>query len=186
TMTDENQIIVWQADYKPFGEVTITTSTIDNNLRFPGQYYDAETGLYYNYFRYYDPNTGRYITSDPIGLRGGINTFAYVGGNPVMYIDPEGLWAKSALVVIAVVEGVRAAAAWPDVKNWRDEANNKFTSDKDKHAWISEQIAREHGADISAIYGIGKEVFDLTPWGGNPEWADLEADFDGIKKACGF
>ncbi|MCP4473081.1 MAG: RHS repeat protein, partial [Gammaproteobacteria bacterium] len=48
TMTDENQIIVWQADYKPFGEVTITTSTIDNNLRFPGQYYDAETGLYYN------------------------------------------------------------------------------------------------------------------------------------------
>ena len=58
---------------------------------YPGQYYDPETELHYNYFRYYNPQTGRYITPDPIGLEGGINLFLYVAGNPVNLIDPSGL-----------------------------------------------------------------------------------------------
>jgi RHS repeat-associated protein len=96
-LSDENGISVWSAVYDPFGRATVNEdvdndgSNVTLNFRFPGQYHDAESGLYYNYFRYYDPDTGRYITSDPIGLDGGFNTYAYVESNPLTRIDPLGL-----------------------------------------------------------------------------------------------
>jgi len=65
------------------------------NQRFPGQYFDRETGLHYNYFRDYDPQTGRYVQSDPIGLAGGINTYGYAEANPLIYVDPYGLSASA-------------------------------------------------------------------------------------------
>jgi RHS repeat-associated protein len=91
-MTDSAGAVVWSADYKPFGEATITVSTITNNLRFPGQYYDTETGLNYNYFRDYNPVIGRYVQADPIGNMSGQNhLFVYVGNNPIRLTDPQGL-----------------------------------------------------------------------------------------------
>ena len=90
-ITDKNGNIVWKADYKPFGEITLTTAAVENNFRFPGQFYDAETGLHYNWHRYYDAGTGRYLTPDPIGLEGGINLYAYVMNNPVRFSDLFGL-----------------------------------------------------------------------------------------------
>jgi RHS repeat-associated protein len=90
-MTDSTGTVVWSADYKPFGEATIIISTITNNLRLPGQYYDAETGLFYNYFRDYNPAIGGYIEADPIGLFGGINPYRYVNNSPILRMDPRGL-----------------------------------------------------------------------------------------------
>ncbi len=90
-LTDSTGALVWSADYLPFGRADVNVETVDNNLRFAGQYYDEETGLHYNRYRYYDPSLGRYLRADPIGLYGGINLYAYVQNDPVNMIDPLGL-----------------------------------------------------------------------------------------------
>jgi RHS repeat-associated protein len=91
-MTNEKGGVVWEASYKPFGEVDVgTNSTVVNNFRFPGQYLDEETGLHYNYHRYYISLAGRFINADPIGLLGGINVYAYVLNNPINSVDLFGL-----------------------------------------------------------------------------------------------
>ena len=89
-LTDASNTVVWRGDYSPFGQANETVKTVEQNLRFPGQYYDKETGLHYNYFRDYDPSIGRYIQSDPIGLRGGLSTYGYSHQNPIKFIDPDG------------------------------------------------------------------------------------------------
>ncbi len=90
-ISDSQQNKVWSLEQKAFGESTLSDNQITFNIRFPGQYYDSESGLHYNWHRYYDPSLGRYVQSDPIGLNGGINTYGYAYQNPVMYTDPNGL-----------------------------------------------------------------------------------------------
>ncbi len=98
TLANGRPVWTWNPD--PFG----TTPPNQNptgagvfpyNLRYPGQYFDAETSTHYNMARDYNPSTGRYIQSDPIGLAGGVNTYGYVGGNPVSWIDPTGTLQSS-------------------------------------------------------------------------------------------
>jgi RHS repeat-associated protein len=89
-ITNSSKTIVWQWHSDPFGNGAPTGSLV-YNLRFPGQYFDSETGHSYNYFRDYDPSTGRYIESDPFGLVGGLNSYRYVGDNPLVWEDKLGL-----------------------------------------------------------------------------------------------
>ncbi len=116
-ITDSQQAVVWRADYATFGKATVQARVVEGatktasggiistanaatnaakpfefNLRFAGQYEDVESGYHYNWHRYYDPNTGRYLTPDPIGLAGGLNGYGYAGQDPLRSIDPYGLF----------------------------------------------------------------------------------------------
>jgi RHS repeat-associated protein len=102
-LVDESGKVVWLAKYRAWGglkggrqaraSVNSSLDAAGNAIRAPGQYEDAETGLHYNRHRYYDPQTGRFISKDPIGLAGGVNVYAYAE-NPVLWTDPLGLAAK--------------------------------------------------------------------------------------------
>ena len=87
----------WKAQSEAFGAAGIlqSQSTITMNLRFPGQYYDEETGTHYNFFRDYGVNIGRYIQADPIKLEGGVNVYSYLLGRPLVDVDVYGLYGWS-------------------------------------------------------------------------------------------
>ncbi len=90
-LTDELGRVVWSSSYDVHGQISdLHVDKRENHLRFPGQYEDAETGLFYNFHRYYDPASGRYINKDPIGLLGGLNHYEYTH-NPINWSDPLGL-----------------------------------------------------------------------------------------------
>jgi len=96
-LTGTDGSVVWRAVYRAWGNTLRTEQAAAENtepvyqpLRYQGQYFDAETGLHYNRFRYYDPDAGRFVSQDPIGLAGGVNLYQYAP-NPLSWVDPLGL-----------------------------------------------------------------------------------------------
>ena len=117
-MSDHTGAFIWKAQYKAWGECKAekakssffeNSEIISNNIRFQGQYFDQETGLHYNRYRYYSPYVGRFISKDPIGLLGGYNVYAYTL-NPVGWIDPLGLNPKKMPSKYALVDAQNATA----------------------------------------------------------------------------
>jgi RHS repeat-associated protein len=91
-LTAVNGAVVWSAKYSSFGEAVVDISSpITNNLRFPGQYFDQETGQHFNWHRYYSPVAGRYLIPDPIGFQDRSSLYVYVENSPLNFIDPKGL-----------------------------------------------------------------------------------------------
>jgi len=98
-LTSTEGKIVWKARYKTYGNLAVQeVDEIHNNLRFQGQYFDEETGLHYNRFRYYNPESGQFINQDPIGLLGGINNYQYAP-NPIQWVDPFGLCKEQEKII---------------------------------------------------------------------------------------
>jgi RHS repeat-associated protein len=129
-MTDAAKATVWSATWKPWGEVQALSGTSTNNLRFPGQYFQIETGLHYNWHRHYDPVTGRYTQPDPLRFVDGPSVYAYARSSPFMRVDRDG---QIAPIVAAVVGGAIGGAVGAIINNggwectsWEDLAEGAF------------------------------------------------------------
>jgi RHS repeat-associated protein len=175
---------VWQWDSDPFGitppnENPAAAGVFTYNPRFPGQVYDKESGLHYNYFRDYNPGTGRYVQSDPIGLAGGMNTFGYVDGNPLSFADPEGLqvpgsWATIFRGIPSPVgnlpnpigsTGQAVGATGDFLRNYNDMRNaNTIGADKYFHCKANCEASRRGstGNATACTISDAREWFDQT------------------------
>jgi len=172
--------VVWAANYEPFGRASVMTSpaanapTIDLTLRLPGQIEDAETGLHYNWQRYYDLETGRYVTRDPVGLFGGENLYAYAGASPISRADPTGLFVPLILPYVL-------PPSMDFVKNYIDMRNaNTIAADKYFHCKANCQAARRGrvGVFVACMISDAREWVDQNIKGdpADASEADQEAN----------
>lgn len=143
-----NQAIVWSWDSTAFG-VGNPTGSVTFNLRFPGQYYDVGTGQFYNHNRFYNPELGRYMEPDPIGLEGGLNPYVYAGNNPVMNSDSSGLVLETLLDVGLAAMSIKAAH---DDPSWQ----NIMAATLDTAAVAVPFLPAGAGLGVKAINGVNK------------------------------
>jgi RHS repeat-associated protein len=127
-LTDYSGEIMWSAKYRAYGNLAaLDVEEIDNPLRFQGQYFDAETGLHYNRHRYYNPNTARFLTPDPIKLAGGLNNYQYVP-NPTGWVDPLGLDCIPGQCPEADAASIRARVESNVAESVNARASSKFNN----------------------------------------------------------
>ncbi len=162
-----DNMLVWRWDAVGFGQVLpeqnpAGAGTFRYNLRFPGQYFDAESGLHYNYYRDYDPHTGRYLEPDPIGMAGGINPYAYALVNPVAYVDPFGLSACTDFIDALTTLWALSSSS---MAMGREMINRRNTTLSTSDGFKNELVAGGQGGAVSRhIYGHAGSVL-AAPFG---------------------
>lgn len=187
-ITNANKAIVWKSQSSSYDSAVIQSSIGEFNLGFPGQYYDAESTLWYNWNRYYDATTGRYTQSDPIGLAGGLNTYTYVENNPISYIDKNGLNKQ-------YWEDVKNY--YPDVlgatndffRNYKDMRNaNTIGADKYFHCKANCQASKRGagGRLQSRLISEAREQFDHRIKGDSQKSCDADRKANDHGRDIGF
>lgn len=153
--------VVWKAYNYAYGR-TVTEDAIGGiGLGFPGQYFDQETGLWYNGFRDYDAIVGRYAESDPVGISGGINTYGYVNANPHNKVDPQGLQA-----VPPGLESMARLGMSPAQYGVKCEADRQTGDKLERNRALVKCLAAKAGYDAAQAIGEAVAVATLSEVGG--------------------
>jgi RHS repeat-associated protein len=184
-LTSEAGGVVWSASYDDFGKANVASSLVENNWRFPGQYFDEETGLHYNHHRYYSPENGRYISRDPVS--DGTNYYAYAEGNPINYTDSDGLrtvtYPSHSPDAPSIWDAFEAEGAfkWGDYVEIGYSTEDGFVAsvyDKVFDGMFSFSYNSSHGFSANAELGLD-EVSVTGSWSGGRE-SDFEFAYGPI------
>jgi len=177
-MTNSSQSIVWAAESLPFTQNVTQSSTPPLNLGFPGQYYDAESGNWNNGYRDYSSGLGRYVESDPAGLAGGINTYAYAFDDPLNFVDPFGLQTVAAQQREIAVQGatnVAAGVVLSDAAGAISDVGGELAGGAVAISSVQKSMANE---DYNEQKGTGDPLDHLYPQFRGVVWRKLGQNFD--------
>ncbi|HEY6529307.1 MAG TPA: RHS repeat-associated core domain-containing protein [Cellvibrionaceae bacterium] len=177
-ITNQQGELVWAVSYKAYGNLAVAfKAEVENNLRFAGQYFDEESGLHYNRFRYYDPACGRFINQDPIGLLGGVNNYLYVP-NPTGWVDPLGLSCKN--------EGLGDSSTSPWLSDKRAGVVSHLESFRDGASYLIPKGAYERFVVGKPLVGDPSGQFMTTRTYMDKLIADSGGDVNFIKDKLGI